>query len=103
MGEDVCNVNVIYICNKALVSKIHKGYTQHQNPHIIQLKMGRRKEWIFPQRHADGQQKHEKIGDAWVVERLPLAQGVILESRDRVPHRVSCMEPASLSVSIMNK
>ena len=46
-----------------------------------------------------------------VVEHLPLAQGMILESQDRVPHRASCMEPASpsacvsasLSVSLMNK
>ena len=45
------------------------------------------------------------------VERLPLAQGVTLESWDRVPHRAPCMEPASpsacvsapLSVSLMNK
>ena len=46
-----------------------------------------------------------------VVERLPLAQGVILETRDGVPHRAPCMEPAfpsacvsaSLCVSLMNK
>ena len=46
------------------------------------------------------------------VEHLPLAQSVILDSQDRVPHRASCMEPASppsacvfasLSVSLMNK
>ena len=45
------------------------------------------------------------------VEHLPLAQGVILESQDGVPHRAPCMEPASLStyisaslcVSLMNK
>ena len=29
-----------------------------------------------------------------VVEHLPLTQGVIPESRDRVPHWASCMEPA---------
>ncbi|CAD7681054.1 unnamed protein product [Nyctereutes procyonoides] len=42
---------------------------------------------------------------------LPSAQGLILETRDRVPHRAPCMEPASpsacvsapLSVSLMNK
>ena len=46
-----------------------------------------------------------------VVWRLPLAQGAILETRDRVPCRAPCMEPASpsacvsafLSVSLMNK
>ena len=46
-----------------------------------------------------------------VVEHLPLAQDVILDSWDRVPHRAPCMEPAfpsayvssSLSVSLVNK
>ena len=46
-----------------------------------------------------------------VVEHLPSTQGVILESRDQVPHQVSLREPASpsayvspsLSVSLMNK
>ena len=39
----------------------------------------------------------------------PVAQGVILETQDRVPHRAPCMEPASpsacvsLCVSLMNK
>ena len=49
--------------------------------------------------------------DGSAVEHLPLAQGEVLESRDRVPHRASCTEPASLSayvsaslsVSLMNK
>ena len=48
---------------------------------------------------------------ASAVEHLPLAQGVILESQDRVPHQAPCMEPASpsafvsasLSVYLMNK
>ena len=30
-----------------------------------------------------------------VVERLPLAQGMILETGDRAPHLASCMKPAS--------
>ena len=34
------------------------------------------------------------------VERLPSAQGVILESQDRVPHRAPCMEPASPSACV---
>ena len=44
-----------------------------------------------------------------VVECLPLAQGVILESQDRVPHRALYGEPASpsacvsASVSLLNK
>ena len=41
------------------------------------------------------------------VEHLPLAQSVILGSRDRVPRRAPSMEPASpsasLSVSLMTK
>ena len=45
------------------------------------------------------------------VEHLSLAQAVILESQDPVPHRAPCMEPASpsacvslsLSVPFMNK
>ena len=31
---------------------------------------------------------------------LPLGQGVILETRDGVPHRTPCMEPASPSPCI---
>ena len=48
-----------------------------------------------------------------VVEHLPLAQGVILESLDQFPRWASCMEPASalacvsvslsLSLCLMNK
>ena len=34
------------------------------------------------------------------VGRLPLAQGVILGSRDRVPHWSPCMEPASPSACV---
>ena len=45
------------------------------------------------------------------VKRLPLAQGVILEFQDGVPHWAPCREPAfpsacvsaSLWVSLMNK
>ena len=47
------------------------------------------------------------------VERLPLAQGAILETRDGVPPWAPCMEPASpsacvsaslsLSLSLMNR
>ena len=51
-----------------------------------------------------------RLGDS-VVEHLPAAQGVILESLDWVPRWDTCMEPASpsacvsasLSVSLMNK
>ena len=44
----------------------------------------------------------------WVsaVEYLPLVQGVIPESRDRVPYRASCMGPASpvsASLEYVNK
>ena len=34
------------------------------------------------------------------VQRLPSARGVILESRDRVPHQAPCMEPASPSLCL---
>ena len=44
------------------------------------------------------------------VEHLPLAQGLILDSQDRVLHWAPCMEPASppsaclsLLLSLMNK
>ena len=30
----------------------------------------------------------------------PSAQGLILETRDRVPHQAPCMKPASLSASL---
>ena len=45
-------------------------------------------------------QKESKLGGSLggsVVWRLPLAQGLILESQDRVPHRAPRMEPASPS------
>ena len=35
-----------------------------------------------------------------VVEHLPLAQGVILESQDGVPHRAPCIKPASPSACV---
>ena len=46
-----------------------------------------------------------------VVEHLPSAQGLILESQDQVPHRAPCIAlaspsayvSASLCVSVMNK
>ena len=34
------------------------------------------------------------------VWRLPSAQGVILETRDRIPRRAPCMEPASPSACV---
>ena len=34
------------------------------------------------------------------VEHLPLAQGVILESRDQVPHQAPCTERASPTVCV---
>ena len=35
-----------------------------------------------------------------VVGHLPLAQGMILEFRDQVPHQAPCMEPASPSACV---
>ena len=40
------------------------------------------------------------MGDAWVAQRLPLAQGVILESWGGVPHQAPGLEPASLSACV---
>ena len=37
------------------------------------------------------------------VECLPSAQAEILGSWDRAPHRASCMEPASLSLSLSHE
>ena len=34
------------------------------------------------------------------VWRLPSAQGMILESQDRVPYQAPCMEPASPSACV---
>ena len=65
-----------------------------------------------------GQAKKKSTGDPWVAQRFgaclwpgPSAQGMILETRDRVPHQAPCTEPASpsacvsasLSLSLMNK
>ena len=48
--------------------------------------------------------KIHNLRDAWVAQwlsiYLPLAQGVILETRDWIPHPASWMEPASSSVWI---
>ena len=38
--------------------------------------------------------------DGSMVEHLLLAQGVILETQDRVPHQASFMEPASPSACV---
>ena len=38
--------------------------------------------------------------DSLAVWHLPSAQGMVLESRDRVPHRAPCMEPASPSACV---
>ena len=46
--------------------------------------------------------KMEKLGclGGSEVERLPSAQGVILETQDQVPHQAPCMEPASPSACV---
>ena len=47
-------------------------------------------------------QDHTKLGHLGgsVVERLPSAQGMILESQDQAPHWAPCMEPASPSTCV---
>ena len=57
--------------------------------------------------------KTTEQGQPWWLSGLapPSVQGVILETRDRIPHQAPCMESASpsaclsasLSVSLMNK
>ena len=44
--------------------------------------------------------QHEGLLGGSAVERLPSAQGVILETQDRVPHQAPCMEPASPSACV---
>ena len=39
------------------------------------------------------------LGAQW-FKGHPLAQGVILETRDQVPHQAPCMEPASPSACV---
>ena len=44
--------------------------------------------------------KNKSQGDPWMAQRfgrLPSAQGMVLESWDRVPHQAPRMEPASPS------
>ena len=51
----------------------------------------------------EDQSKNEPDRDAWVAQQLSVllsAQGMILETWDRVPHRASCMEPASPSACV---
>ena len=72
---------------------------------------GFRKENIY-RNHKKFQTLGGSLGGSAVL-RLPLAQGIILESWDRVPHQAPCMEDASpsacvsaflsLSLSLMNK
>ena len=67
----------------------------------------------FPKKLEDLGTKEGKRGalGSSVIERLPLAEGVILGSWDRVPHQAPFREPASpsayvstsLSVSLVNK
>ena len=46
--------------------------------------------------------KKAKCGQPrWLSDlALPSAQGVILETRDRVPHQAPCLEPASPSAGV---
>ena len=46
--------------------------------------------------------RSQRTGAAWMAQGFSatFSPGVILETRDRVPHRASCMEPASPSACI---
>ena len=55
--------------------------------------------------NADGTQQFIELKNSGPLGRsavwcLPSAQGVILESQDRIPHRAPCMEPASPSAYV---
>ena len=69
--------------NKGLVSRIYKEHSK--------LSSNKANSPISAQKGCLG-------GSA--VERLPSAQGMILESQDRVPRRSPCMEPASPSACV---
>ena len=57
----------------------------------------------------DKEEKWKRNGQPWWCSGLapPAARGVILKTRDQIPHQAPCMEPASpsasFSVSLMNK
>ena len=96
-----------------------------ENCHIVFISVLKDKLRVYPpnskyayQMHIQNKTRNPKVifllgrlgGSA--VERLPLAQDVIVESWDQVPHPAPCMGPASLSayvlplsvcVSLMNK
>ena len=65
----------------------------------------------LPSSHENQDLKNQGHLSGSVVEHLISAQGMILKSRDRVPHRAPCGEPASpfacdstsLSLFLMNK
>ena len=67
---------------------------------IIQtLKMILCMEKSFEQLHFSNHCNEGCLGGSG-VEHLPLAQSMNLESQDQVPHRASCMEPASPSTCV---
>ena len=55
----------------------------------------------FTSAHTDHIKKYLLWQPGWLSGLAPpLAQGVILETKDRVPRQAPCMEPASSSVSL---
>ena len=60
--------------------------------------------WCFPLNHSLLGKWSKVLAEGHLggsaVERLPLAQGLILEFWDRVPYQAPCMEPASPSAYV---
>ena len=57
----------------------------------------------MPLTTCDLKKKKEFGQPGWLSDLAPpLAQGVILETQDQVPHQAPCMEPASASASTVS-
>ena len=100
------SVNIDQFCLFKILIKL---YIQEKCIHIVSIQLVEFSQ-MEPHHEPAFRSKNKTLGclGGSAVECLPLAQGVIPDSRDRVPHWASCMEPtpppsASLSVSLMNK
>ena len=113
-------INLFWIANRRLVwekiCKTKKNWNQEIKLKTDSWEKGASMfyfmQWTcpFPTLSSFKNQFWERLGGS-VVEGLPPAQGVILESRDRIPYWSPCREPASssacasasLCVSLTNK